>query len=305
MDFHLERGLRLRTEPEDKTLYAWAINEIDLQGRQIGSDQIPWDWTLHFTATSCLLGDSINIDSQFQTNDASPPEVTQRQVIRARLRSGRLWDGNYYSETSFSMFGTARTIKSFQLEIHPIADPGEQERCVAWGSVSYTTEIDFTDETTDDCIVFYLFVKPETFARYGAKIAHGLIDEMILSVKSVAGFYSEWSTSASTGDIKVLTDGNEQKVALPPGHGVQLPRLGYVGVAELYINRRLEFHKRLPESEAVKGMPDSETEHAVPLMQSPGAVDLRILQVLDSLRQAAWLVICLLALILVVIFFRL
>ena len=46
------------------------------------------------------------------------------------------------------MFGTDRAIKSFQLDIHPIADPAEQESCRAWGSVSYTTEIDFRNETT-------------------------------------------------------------------------------------------------------------------------------------------------------------
>jgi hypothetical protein len=36
MEFHLERGLRLHAEPEHKSLYSWAIQEIDAQGRQIG-----------------------------------------------------------------------------------------------------------------------------------------------------------------------------------------------------------------------------------------------------------------------------
>lgn len=49
MEFHLDYGLQLQTEPEHKSLYKWAINEIDAQGRQIGHDQIPWEWTLHFT----------------------------------------------------------------------------------------------------------------------------------------------------------------------------------------------------------------------------------------------------------------
>ena len=141
------------------------------------------------------------------------------------------------------MFGTDRAITSFDLNIYPIADPAEQESCSAWGSVSYTTEIDFRHETSDDCVVFYLFVKPDTFARYGAKIAHGLVDEMILSVESVAGFYSEWSPSISTDNVKVLTEGSEQKIILPPSHKVEPPRLGHVGKAELYINRRLEFRK--------------------------------------------------------------
>jgi hypothetical protein len=253
VDFHLERGLRLHTEPEHKKLYKWAINEIDSKGRQIGYDQIPWRWSLYFTATSCVLGDSIDIDSidiksefLMEETTPTPPKVVQGQVIRVQLRPGNPRDDADY-ETRFSMFGTDRAIKSFQLEIHPITDPARQESCTAWGTVSYTTEIDFRDETTDDCLIFYLFVKPETFARYGAKIAHGLVDEMTLRVKSAAGFYSDWSPSISTNNVKVLTADSEHKIDLPPGHQVEPPRLGHVGAAELCINRRLEFGKRAPQ----------------------------------------------------------
>src|SRR5262249_4286091 len=125
--------------------------------------------------------------SQFQMEETTPtvPEIVQRQRINVRLRPGHPNDGDYFRETTFSMFGTDRTIKSFELNIQPIADPAEQESCRAWGSVSYTSDIDFRNETSDDCIVFYLFVKPETFAGYAVKIAHGLLDEIILSVGSV------------------------------------------------------------------------------------------------------------------------
>lgn len=307
MDFHLERGLRLITEPEHKSLYNWAISEIDAQGRQVGVDQIPWEWTLNFTATSCVLSDSIDIDPPFQMEKTTPapPKVVQLQIIRATLRPGHPRDdGSYFRETAFAMFGTDRIIKSFALEIHPIADPTKQEKCTAWGSVSYTTEIDFRNETTDDCIVFYLFVKPETFARYGAKVAHGLVDEMIFRVKSVAGFYSEWSPSISTQNVKVLTPGDEQKITLPPGHQFELPRLGHVDGAELFINRRLEFRKRAPEIEAVEEMADHGTERVVPATQIPPAVDPRMLQMLGSLRRAGWFVVCLLALIVMILLNR-
>jgi hypothetical protein len=139
VDFHLERGLRLHTEPKHKNLYSWAIHEIDAQGKQIGDDQIPWQWTLYFTATSCVLADSIEIESQFQREETAPapPKIVQRQHIRMRLRPGHSRDdGNYSRETTFSMFGTDRAIKSFDLNIYPIADPAEQESCNAWGSVS-------------------------------------------------------------------------------------------------------------------------------------------------------------------------
>jgi hypothetical protein len=306
VDFHLERGLRLHTEPEYKSLYRWGINEIDAEGRKIGIDQIPWRWTLRFTATSCVLGDNIEVKSQLQKQEATPapPKIEQRQVIRVQLRPGSAQDdGNYHRQTTYSMFGTDRTIKDFRLDIHPIADPAEQEGLTAWGCVSYTTEIDFRNEKTEDCIVFYLYVKPETFAYYASKIAHCLLDEMILSVGEVDGFYSEWSPSISTRNVKVLTKYTEQNITLPPDHQREPPRLGPVGEGALYIDRRLEFGKR-PEPEAVEEKADIRTEQAVPSTPAPAVVDPQMLPMLRSLRRAAWSVVCLLALIFIATLMR-
>jgi hypothetical protein len=72
-----------------------------------------------------------------------------------------------------------------------------------------------------------------------------------------------------------------------------------VGEAELHINRRLEFRNREPEPEAVGGMPDFGTERAAPAV-SPATVDPRLLPMLRSLKRAAWFVVCLLALSLIV-----
>ena len=55
MEFHLEHQLRLHTEPKFKNLYKWAINEIDAEGKQIGRDQIPWEWNLWFGAMDFLI----------------------------------------------------------------------------------------------------------------------------------------------------------------------------------------------------------------------------------------------------------
>jgi hypothetical protein len=292
VEFHLERGLRLLTEPQHKSLYNWAINEIDAEGRQVGGDQIPWQWTLGFAATSCVLCDSFDIKSPHPISEAAQasPEIAQRQVIRAQLRPGTPWDDEYLRQTTFSMLGTGRAIKSFELQVQPIADPADQEHCTAWGMVSYTAEADLQDQTEDDCIIFYLFVKPETFDRYAAKIAHGSVDEIILSVGSVDGFYSEWSPSVFASKVKVLTRGSEQAITLPPGHQVEPPRLDRVGEAELHINRRLDLGKRAPAPEAAGEVADLGIATQIPAVAG--------LQILDSLRRAAWLVVCLLALIL-------
>jgi hypothetical protein len=296
VDFHLTRGLRLHTTPEHKNLYDWAINEIDAKGHQIGHDQIPWPWTLNFTATSCVLGDNTEIKSK-----TSPPprDIVQRAFIRVTLRPGSPRDNaDFFRKTNFSMFGTDRSIQSFQLDIHPIAEPADEENCTAWGSVSYTAEVDFRNETTDDCLFFYMFVKPDTFGRYAAKIAHGLVDEIILSVGRVSGFYSEWSPSISTGLVKVLTRGSEQNIALPGDLQFEPPRLGEVGAVELYVGRRLEFANPAA-TDAAEKTADAGTLRVLPETRALAQAEPRTLQMLASLRRAMWFVVFLLALILI------
>jgi hypothetical protein len=304
VDFHLTHGLRLNTKTEYDNLYKWAINEIDAKSHKVGRDQIPWPWTLNFTATSCVLCDIIEIKSE------RPParrEIAQSQIIRVTLRPGHPRDDSDFSDTtSFSMFGTDRSIQSFKLDIHPIADPAEQESCSAWGTVSYTSEIDFRNHTTDDCIVFDMFVKPDTFGRYAAKIAHGFVDEMILSVKAVSGFYSGWSPSISTDHVKVLTPGSEQKITLPAGLQFEPPRLGNVGDVDLDINRRIEFAKPATPDAAEETDDVAEetdlvgTVRVFPETRAPTAAVDRTLQTLASVRRAAWFIVCLLALIFIV-----
>lgn len=240
MEYHLTRGLRLKAETEYKSLYTWAINELDENGRVVGRDQIPWAWSLYFTATACSLGDTFEITSKL----TEQPEIKQRQVISIQLRPGGPRDeDDVFDRTTFSMFGTDRLIKNFSLQIRPVTEATDQEGCSAWGMVSYTSADDFRKHTEDDCVLFYLFVKPETFGRYAAKIAHGLVDGITFRVGSVSGFYSEWSPDISTNKVKVLAKGKEQKIALPTGIEFEPPRLGEVGEAELFINRRLEFAK--------------------------------------------------------------
>ncbi|WP_368508194.1 hypothetical protein [Bradyrhizobium lupini] len=306
MDYHLERGLRLHTRPKYKNLYSWAINEIDANGNRVGEDLIPWAWSLYFIATSCALSDSIDLKTKYGSrDDALPiPEITERQVISVQLRPR---DEDYWgSGTKFSMFGTDRAINSFELAIEPLANPAEQENCTAWGSVSYTAEVDFRNSTTDDCVVFYLAVKPDTFARYAAKVAAGSVDEIAFRIGSASGFYAEWSPGISTSSVKVLTRGDEHAVQIPEGLKFEPPRLGEVGAAALYINRRLEFAKRAADTEdddeparpggTVLVAPEPKAAVAAPEPQT--------LKALRSLKRAAWFIVSLLTLIFLALVLR-
>jgi hypothetical protein len=296
MDYHLDYGLRLHTEPKHKSLYNWAINEVEADGRPIDRDQIPWVWTLLFSATSCVLTNRLEIATQFSLKSESedPPQIETDQIIRMTLRPGMRANGEFVDDVTFSMFGTKRTIRDFMLEVRPLDDSAKAEGCGAWGSVSYTSEIDFRNETVDDCIWFYLYVKPETFARYVALIDQGAIDTILFSVGAVDGFYSEWSPSISTDKVKVLLGGDEHKLDLPPDFQGEPPRLGRVRAARLLLQRRLELGKDSPSPPAIDDWTDP-TPPANPSLQVTSEMDPRLLPVLASLKQAAWVAVALLA----------
>ena len=75
-----------------------------------------------------------------------------------------------------------------------------------------------------------------------------------------------------------------------------------VGEAELYINRRLAFGERVPESSSDNETDDFETMRVAPDAQTKVATDAQIAtkeiwQALASIRKAGWVVVCLLTLI--------
>jgi hypothetical protein len=223
---------------------------------------------------SCVLCDGIEIKPNLRSVETTeePPAITRSQVIRAHLRPGdSRVSKDYFRGTTFT-------------------DHAAQERYEAWGCVSYTVETDFRYETTEDCIVFFLFVKPETFALYAAKISYGAVDEMILRVSSVAGFYSEWSPSISTDNVKVLTKG-DQKVTLTTEAPFEPPRLGKVGEAALYINRRLELGNSASAPQEVGAIVESETKNIEPETRNLAEFDTLTLQMLVSLRCPLWFIV--------------
>lgn len=241
MEFHLDRKLRLLTETEYNNLYQWAINELDDSGESRCRDQIPWRWTLYFTATDVVLRDELTLTERSEDGAFLPQEagISHRRSIQASLRPGRPVDrDNWLRETTYRMFGTDRIIADFRLDILPLATEAETEICQSWGSVSFTSEIDFRNETNEDCVFFYLMVKPSTFERYAREIAQGTAEYIVLNVGRVSGFYSGWSPEISTREVKVLTHGEEHSVEQDADTSLKIPRLGPVGTAKLTVSTR-------------------------------------------------------------------
>jgi hypothetical protein len=307
MDFHIDRVLRLKTDIEYKNLYRWAINEVLENGEVVQRDQIPWVWTLWFIATECSVNDSFSIEPDYSTkSDENAIKSIERQSIDIRLRSGspRL-DEDGWRNPRFSMFGTGRILTDIRLTIHPLAEPNENETCMAWGCVSYTSEVDFRSRTEDDVLIFHLSVKPETFSRYAQLVRSGQLDELIFSAGKVSGFYSDWSPSISTDSVKVLAAGKEQAVDTTARPDIELPRLGTVGECSLRINRSLAFRRQAVEPSVDGPAVEDRPQHLEPITPPAASVtppampdpDPQLRQLLRSLKTAAWLIVVLLAVI--------
>lgn len=296
MKYHLDFALRLNAEPEQEPLYSWAITEIDGKGAQQGYDQIPWGWTLGFEAKSCLLGESFEITRRYreQTYEPLRSEIAEGRSIRIELIPAA-WRDNRAPRTRYSMFGTDRTIEIFQLDIRPITDPKDEESCTAWGCVSYTSEVDFVETTNPDCVVFSLFVQPSAFERYASMVRDGCLSNAAFYVGRVRGFYSEWSPTISTSSVKVLCPGDNQTIDMPAGCDIVPDRLGEVGSATLYLNRRLEFGPAAPHVAAGEASDDAVSSRAVD-PPTAAAYDYMPAALLRSTRIATWVAVGLLAL---------
>ena len=249
MEFHTDRHLNVLCDTKYKQLYAWCINEIDENDKKIGKDYIPWNWSLYFSARRIFIYDHLGIEEPYNgnynlyhrevrshTNDKYT--VSARRHIRAELYPGLCNDEGAITENaSFRMFGCDRLITKFHLTIHPMSEGEGTESCSAWGVVSYTSEDgNFMRQTEPDEIGFDMRVKPANFERYVERVSSGMADEIVFCVGYVAGFYSGWSPSISTREIKVLTQHEkEQKLQAPADMTFEPPRLGTVGQSSLLI----------------------------------------------------------------------
>ena len=224
LDYHLNRVVRLTETTKFKALYKWAIQEFEGED-QIGPDYIPWGWTQAFTATQITYRQQYGLSERYwlsrRPKEGEPdPEVpkgfVEQDHIRAELRPGYIQDDTRCT-TSFSMFGTKRLVGDISMLIYAVENEGDPERCVVRAGISYTTDVDFRDETSPDYLQFHATVSRDRFNRLKARVTTGNFNHAVLTVSGVRGLYSEWSPGISTHAIKVLTKAEDHKLNVPEG----------------------------------------------------------------------------------------
>lgn len=246
MEFHTDHEVRLNDTSEHKSLYQWSLQEVSKEGAKIGIEQIPWPWSLYFTAHRLEYSRIIELEKPDDSASDNPLPRSSREteVIYARLRSGFAKDGKTLEdEVRFSMFGTRRAVDDFSLRIIRLDSAGGHEKCHVWGCVSYTSEVDFSDETVDDMVEISIVLSPERFDRLREMLTTQKVVLAKVKLKGVSGFYSEWSPSISTDSVKILTANTDQELTIPEGCAIKPPRLG--GVQEFSLTVTLH---ELPDS---------------------------------------------------------
>ncbi|TIN24757.1 hypothetical protein [Mesorhizobium sp.] len=218
------------------SLYKWSLQEVADNGAA-GDNYIPWPYNLYFTAIELNVQESVGSQKGEDSGTALNMTTIGQRSISAKLIPGDVRDKSERHKTVYSMFRTARRISEFQLFIQPLGKAGDKRGSDVWGTVSYSIEIDFEDLDTPDTVVFNLYVDLEVFERLELKISASQVDEAVLRVGRVEGFYSEWSPLISTSFVKVLTTGSEHAVEIPDGCEIDPPRLGKLGEIELYLRR--------------------------------------------------------------------
>ncbi len=235
MNYHLERKIRLSEDSEYRGLYPWSLQEINENGEQVGKDQIPWAWSLYFTATELSQNYSVDIEKSYKLGINEITGLTQENEVITAVLKGSLEDN-----ISYSMFGTARVIHQFGLRIHKLEENSDLEKCCVWGCASYTSEIDFKYSTTNDVVIIHLYLSVQRFKKIAKLINAGGVDMLQVCIRGVSGFYSEWSPSISTNSIKILPDSKDQEVITQEGCQIEPFRLGDVSDFDMTV---IQYHK--------------------------------------------------------------
>ncbi len=231
MEYRLDNHVVLSTEREHGNLYSWSIKEFDKNGKQIGGDQIPWDWSLRFEVIELIPTCNIQINSADEDQaETSKAELSEYLYGKLRPSAESRRAGRY------SMFGTQREISEFGLFIYKATD-GE-DRCRLWGSASYTSEWDFEDLTEQDSVQMYVYLSPEKFDQLMKFVKFPRPTGAEIRLTGVSGFYSEWSPSIRTDSIKILANAKDQRLENPQSLAFEPPILGYVKKFDLIMQQK-------------------------------------------------------------------
>lgn len=296
MEYLLERKVKINRETEHKSLYKWCLNEFDDNNKVIGSDLIPFAWRFWFTGTSLQVTTKLEVERDFETDKT---KASTTKTIGGKFYSGICFDGkNLTDEVVFSIFGTARTIKEFNVSISEAKSDKEE---VCWFTVipSYESEgAEFQKEIENDYAGFDIYVHTEKFNELIKLVESCSLNSVSFSVKGVDGIYAQWTPTIKTYTAKILTSDNfiegidETKFECPTASKVEEFSINFKTQTSLNLKQNLpsiDFSKTFDEK--YEDILESEKVDIPQTNISPNIVNLQsLIQSIKSLKVAMWFV---------------
>lgn len=187
---NFDKSLRFKTEAKHPASPRVALVEVNSEGIEEDNEYIPWRKRCHFIGIG--LDYRSDIDRFSGENKKEQSICVSLQPIDMR-RGGSI-------PTRYSFFGTNRKVKNFSLRI----TVGKREKLTGEGCPSFIFENEFfVDETLEDSVEFSLDVDIKTFGELKKQILEENLTDIIFSAGNIPGFYSEWSPTIHTHEIKI------------------------------------------------------------------------------------------------------
>ncbi|MBY0488262.1 MAG: hypothetical protein K2R93_00350 [Gemmatimonadaceae bacterium] len=210
--------------------HSWAIREIGADGTPIGSPMIPFTWSASFDVRDIqrfvsVEGDGHRDVAASEVTDEADDEFTVGPPLLARV-SDHLGAKLIPEETSFSHFGTSRTISKMSLTVEPAPDGVEDATCHVWGGIKHEHEVDFRTRSEDDELAVSLTVPKSAYERMCRLAESPQRNRAYLRLTGVSGFYAAWSPSITAYSIKTLVSESQLQLENGSGLAVTPPRLG-------------------------------------------------------------------------------
>lgn len=296
MNYLFERKVKINTEPEYKSLYSWCLNEFDENDKVVGRDLVPFAWRFWFTGTSLQVTTNLEVERDFETEKS---KASTKKTIGGKFYSGICYDGkNLADEVAFSIFGTARTIKEFNVSISEAKSDKEE---VCWFTVipSYESEgAEFQTEIENDYAGFDIYVHSEKFNQLVELVENRSLNSVSFSVKGVEGVYANWTPTITTRSAKILTSSNAiegidtTKFECPTTSVVEEFSINF------HSQTSLNLKQNLPSIDFSKAFDDNfDDEFEIEKLDAPqtnnhsNIVNLQpLIQVIKSLKVAMWFV---------------
>jgi len=244
---NLQRKIYFNNNPEYYFSPGWCLNELDENNKQIDRDYYLFPSSVGFFVSSHL---------QIKTNYNNKKNKTTQDVVITASLSPQL-----ERPVVYEMFGTDRRLKNFTICIHHNQSQSIKElfelgiiskynKEDEWCELSAMLETEFCDDEFNrstkfpDDITVYVFINEERFNKILSLIESKQVEQIMLRLYSVDGFYSEWLPSPTYLDrIKILT--KEHILEANDNNKVDILRVGSVGGFDIMFESKIDLQKNI------------------------------------------------------------